>query len=79
MEKARAAAWRVAERLAPVPPDRWAPELAKLDLEVTLLGRLVRRPIGKLINLKLVVIRSRETSDVSKVIEVLNATSTAGV
>jgi hypothetical protein len=26
MDKARAAAWRVAERLAPLPPDQWGPE-----------------------------------------------------
>lgn len=74
LEKARAAAWRVAERLAPMPPDRWSAELASLDLEVTVLGRLVRRPIGTLINLKLLAIRSRETSDVSKVIEALDET-----
>ena len=79
MGKAREAAWRVAERLAPVPPDRWDPELAKLDLEVTLLGRLVRRPIGTLINLGLRVIRSRETSDVPRIIEVLNETPAAHI
>jgi len=79
MEKARAAAWRVAERLAPVPPDQWDREIARLDLEVTLLGRLVRRPIGTLINLGLLVIRARATSDVSRVIAVLNETSTAHV
>jgi len=79
MEKARTAAWRVAERLAPVPPGQWGPELLTLDLEVTLLGRLVRRPIGKLINLGLLVIRGRETSDVAKVISVLNETPTARV
>ena len=79
MEKARAAAWRVAERLAPVPPDRWGPELAKLDLEVTLLGRLVRHPIGKLFNVGLLVIRSRETSDVSRVVRVLDETPAAHV
>ena len=79
MDKAREAAWRVAERLAPVPPDRWDPELATLDLEVTLLGRLVRHPIGKLINLGLLVIRSRETSDVAKIIDVLDETPAAHV
>jgi hypothetical protein len=79
MEKAREAAWRVAERLAPVPPDQWSAPLAKLDLEVTVLGRLVRRPIGKLFNLKLMVIRSRETSDVDRVIDVLDETATAHV
>jgi uncharacterized protein DUF5995 len=79
MEKAREAAWRVAERLAPVPPAQWGRELAKLDLEVTVLGRLVRRPIGKLFNLKLLVIRSRESSDVDKVIDVLDETATAHV
>lgn len=79
MDKARQAAWRVAERLAPVPPDRWSLELATLDGEVTLLGRLVRHPIGKLINLGLLTIRSRETSDVSRIIDVLNETSTANV
>jgi hypothetical protein len=79
MEKAREAAWRVAERLAPVPPDQWGPQLAKLDLEVTVLGRLVRRPIGKLFNLKLMVIRSRETSDVDKIIGILDETATAHV
>ena len=79
MDKARAAAWRVAERLAPVPPDQWGSELAKLDLEVTLLGRLVRRPIGKVLNLGLLVIRSRETSDVPRIIAVLDETSAARV
>jgi hypothetical protein len=46
---------------------------------VTLLGRLVRHPIGKLINLGLLAIRSRESSDVSKIVGVLNETSTANV
>ena len=53
--------------------------LAADDLEVTLLGGLVRHPIGKLINLGLLVIRSRETSDVPRIIEVLNETPTAHV
>jgi hypothetical protein len=69
----------VAERLAPLPPDQWEPELAKLDREVTLLGRLVRRPIGTLFKLGLFVIRSRESSDVPKIIGVLNETPTAHV
>jgi hypothetical protein len=54
-------------------------ELTTLDREVTLLGRLVRRPIGTLFKLGLFVIRSRETSSVPRIIEILGETSTSRV
>ena len=70
MGKARDAAWGVAERLAPLNPERWEPELEKLDWEVALLGRLIRNP-GVFLNLKLLGIRLRESNDIPRIIDVL--------
>jgi hypothetical protein len=70
IDKARDAAWGVAQRLAPVSPDQWGPELDKLDGEVATLGRLVRNP-GWFLNLGLLAIRLRESNDVPRIIDVL--------
>ncbi|MBI1759985.1 MAG: hypothetical protein HYR56_00975 [Acidobacteria bacterium] len=70
MQRARDAAWKQAQRLAPLPQAEWAAELQRLDRTVTALGRLIRHP-GWVMSLRLLVIRLRESSDVGKVIEAL--------
>ena len=72
MDKARASAWNTATKVAPLCPDQWRPHLELLDLEITALAELIRNPIGLLLKLGLLVIRSRESTDVARVIDVLN-------
>lgn len=79
MDKARECAWDLATRLAPLNQSQWTPQLAIRDLEMTALAKLVQRPAGVILTLGLLLIRSRESSDVAKVIDVLNRTPTAGV
>jgi hypothetical protein len=79
MDKARACAWDLATTLAPLSPSQWKPHLDIRDLEMTALADLVWHPVGLIFKLGLFVIRSRESSDVARVIDVLNQTSTEGV
>lgn len=79
MDKARASAWNLATRLGPLSQDRWNAVLDIRDAEATALSYLVRNPIGWLFKIGLLVIRSRESNNVAKVIEVLNQTPTEGV
>jgi len=78
LDKARAQAWRVAQRLAALNPDQWGPELNQLDREASVIGHLVRDP-GFWLSTGLLVIRLRESNDIPKIIDVLSQTSTAGV
>jgi hypothetical protein len=71
MQRARDEAWKLAQRLAPLPAAEWEAELKRLDRKITALGRLIRRP-GWVMSLRLLVIRLRESSDVGKVIAALN-------
>ena len=77
MERARASAWDLAVKLAPLSSDQWRLHLDLRDLEATALAELVRHPIGPILKLGLLVIRSRESNDVARVIDVLNQISTA--
>jgi hypothetical protein len=71
LKKARAAAWRVAQRLASLSPEQQKAEVDKLDEDVeTLAYRLVSNP-GVFISLVLWVIRLAESHDVAKVIDTL--------
>jgi hypothetical protein len=79
MGRARASAWDLATTLAPLAPDQWGPVLDLRDREVADLGGVVAHPLGILFNLDLLIIRLRESSDVPKVIKVLDQTPTAGV
>lgn len=72
MDKARASAWDLATTLAPLSPIQWKPHLDIRDLEMTALADLVWHPVGLIFKLGLLVIRSRESSDVARVINVLN-------
>lgn len=71
MEKARDCAWRTALRLAPLSDAERSEAIRGIDAEVALLGGLVRRPVGYVINFNLILVRLRETWDVRKVIAVL--------
>jgi len=71
MDKARACAWDLATKLAPLSPSRWKPLLDIRDLEMTALADLIWHPVGVIFKLGLLVIRSRESSDVARVISVL--------
>jgi uncharacterized protein DUF5995 len=79
MDKARASAWDLATKLAPLSPSQWKPQLDIRDLEMTALADLVWHPVGLIFKLGLFVIRSRESSDVTRVINVLNQVPTEGV
>jgi hypothetical protein len=79
MDKARACAWDLATKLAPLSRSQWKPHLEIRDLEMTALADVVWHPVGLLFKLGLILIRSRESSDVARVINVLNKVSTEGV
>lgn len=79
MDKARACAWALATRLAPLSPSQWKRILDLRDLEMTALADLVWHPVGLIFKFGLLLIRSRESSDVAKVINVLNQIPTTGV
>ena len=72
MDKARACAWDLATKLAPLSPIEWKPLLDVRDLEMTALADLIWHPVGVIFKLGLLLIRSRESSDVARVIDVLN-------
>jgi len=78
MDKARACAWDLATKLAPLSQSQWKPLLDIRDLEMTALADLIWHPVGVIFKLGLFVIRSRESSDVARVINVLNQIPTAG-
>ncbi|HKP72448.1 MAG TPA: DUF5995 family protein [Pyrinomonadaceae bacterium] len=71
LERARICAWNVAVKMNSLTPDERAGELTRLDWEVAVLARLLRRPAGFFVNAALLVIRLRESSDVPHVIDVL--------
>lgn len=79
MSRARDSAWEFASKLARLAPDEWEPLLNLRDRAIADLGRLISRPLGVLFNLKLLLIRLHESSDVPRVIAVLNQTRTAVV
>ena len=72
IEKARACSWAFAQRLAPLSGPARDAAIAGVDAEIALLGRLIERPIGFLINVNLILVRLRETWDARKVIAVLS-------
>jgi len=72
IDKARAASWRTAQRLAALSGRERDAAIDEIDAKVALLARLIERPIGMMINLNLVLVRLRETWDARKVIRVLS-------
>lgn len=70
IEVARSEAWRFATELAPLPRDHWGGPIGARDARVARLARVVLNP--GLLTVGLLVIRSRESTDVRRNIEVLN-------
>ncbi len=70
IDKARDAAWRVAERLAPLSPERMEDELKSVDDDVDLLAALIRHP-GLLISTANFIVRLSEPRSVSKILGIL--------
>jgi Family of unknown function (DUF5995) len=48
LSKARDHAWNVANLLAPIPEDHWAPVISMVDEQIARMGRLIIRPSGLL-------------------------------
>jgi hypothetical protein len=78
MDRARTCAWDFASTLATLHSDTWGPVLDVRDRATADLGRLVFHPLGILLNIGLLIIRLRESSNVPRVIAVLEQTTTAG-
>ena len=70
IESARSAAWRFAVELAPLAREDWGGPIGTRDTSVARLGGVVLNP-GWL-SLGLLVIRARESTDVRRVLDVLN-------
>lgn len=70
---ARDGAWRLAERLAGLPPERWVESVEPRSRSTARLGLEVLSP-GPFLRWGLLVIRLRESNDVRRNIEVLAAT-----
>jgi hypothetical protein len=75
LERAREAAWRVAERLAPLGPEEVQREIDVLDRWVDVLASLIRYPPGNSIRLTNFLVRLTESRDVERVIDVLAESS----
>ena len=72
LNKARASAWLVATLVNATPPEKLGTKLSILDDGVAMLGSLIGRPKGWLVNLGLRGIRLRESNDVPHIIDVLS-------
>lgn len=67
---ARGAAWKVAERFAPLAPEKYPQEIVALDEKITKLARKILSP-GWLISGAAFLIKLREQDDVAYIISVL--------
>lgn len=70
IDVARDEAWKVAERLAALPPHEWPEAIDERDRWAAGFGRFVLRP-GFFLPIGLLIIRLRESNDVAKVIDLL--------
>ncbi len=71
MSEARGRAWELARRLAPLDPGAQAREIARTDLKVALLGRLVRDP-PPLTRLTTWLVRLGERGSVPEIVDLLS-------
>ncbi|RKH81562.1 hypothetical protein D7Y21_30020 [Corallococcus sp. AB045] len=70
MDVAREKAWELAQLLAPLPQDQWAPHIAERDQSVHDLGNLILHP-GFLVDGLLEWIRAKENKDIAYNIQVI--------
>ncbi len=78
IKRAREAAWRVAERLAPLGPEEMQREIDVLDRWVDVLASVIQYPPGISIRLAKFFVRLTESRDVGKIIDVLASSSASG-
>lgn len=71
MGRARDCAWEVAVRLAGLGPERWQPEIDRLDAGTAALGRRVWKP-GRWAGLVIKAVRLGERGSTSHIIDVLS-------
>lgn len=71
IKRAREAAWRVAERLAPLGPEAMHKEIEVLDRWVEVLAGVIEHPPENSIGVARFFVRVSESRDVGKVIDVL--------
>ncbi len=71
IKRAREAAWRVAERLAPLSPEAMQKEIDVLDGWVDVLAAVIEHPPDTTVRLARFFVRLTEVRDVGKVIDVL--------
>ena len=74
LDRARAAAWNVAVKMNSLDASGQSREMLRLDVEVSLLAYLIRRPIGFFVKAALWIIRLRESNDPQHIIDVLSQT-----
>ncbi len=67
---ARDEAWKLARTLAPLPQDRWPPDVDKRDVWTSDFAGFLLRP-GWLLSSGLLLIRARESNDIPHIIDVL--------
>ena len=72
LDEARDGAWAFAVRLAAMPQDRWATEIAARDTAVVEVGRAIMKP-GPLASWVVAWIRGAESKDVSLNIQIVGA------
>jgi hypothetical protein len=72
LDRARSSAWNFAVRLNSLGENERIAAVKQRDREIAALGRLVHKPLGVFLNLGLLVIRSRESDNVAKVIDTLS-------
>lgn len=73
-DKARTSAWLVATMYNSTPSNQLARKQRILDDSVAMLGSLILRPQGLLLNLALRAIRLRESNDIPHIMDVLSQT-----
>ncbi len=71
IDRAREAAWRVAERLAPLGPEEMRKEIDVLDRWVDVLAFVIQYPPGITVRMATFFVRLTESRDVAKIIDTL--------
>ncbi len=71
IDRARQAAWRTAERLAPLGPEETQKEIDVLDRWVDVLAFVIQYPPGISVRLAKLLVRLTESRDVAKIIDIL--------
>lgn len=71
IRRAREAAWRVAERLAPLSPEAMRQEIDVLDRWVNVLAFIIEYPPGIKVRIANFFVRLTESRDVENIIDVL--------